>query len=897
MANQLQETNTNLETNNMALSIRLEELYKRLTDHQAQMADSQEDQMTSLFEAMAKDAFETSKHCLLRKRVERVLNSLRFDKISERKSAIPKAHEKTFQWSLSGTTTTLPNWLRSGNGLYWIEGKAGSGKSTLMKFLQHAPETTALLQEWADGKPLIFVSHYFWAPGTDLQRSFVGLFRTLMFQIFLQHPELLDLICPLRMNASDYAHLEPWTLEELAGCFDTLSSIDSLPSKLCIFIDGLDEFQGNHKDLIDFVQSASKSRNIKLCISSRPWIEFRRAFEVSPKLCVHELTMDDIHRYVREHLEYDGNYQRLQNDFPEDAKDLIDELTSESKGVFLWVYLAVRDLLRGLTNDDDIFTLKERLQTLPKDLESYFERMLHNIDSVYHFETSALFSMLAYTQFPLTTHITWAYRRFRRLRRNVWSFDPEDASVTSMISICKSWTQRGMKAKDRDAYSAVQERRRVIARCKDLIHVAESSVDNSSPIVAFSIAFLHRTVCDFLQVPKIKTMISERIASGSRANESFWPSTALAQAHFEVLSTLAPHAWDERTSCREMIVALARQTRKDSERDYLQIVFMLCSLNNDGDAGSHGTFISMLLEPLWMVAIERWDRLNPSSADGFFSLSSYHHHHQVDKAGSFRKDGHRSQKTVHPKFWAMHCAGCLKECEGWFGLTLLMNSLKATRVVLPSLGNNEEESFQTPSRANLNAVRALVNILEVPKSRIWLECLMTIQYMISEGMPSTDLYDVCRTLIHGGVPRFIYPLELVPGSMLDIAKMMTTSAPEPDGIDTARFLDQIPVIVEHDPDGMEKDFLAAERAGKTRPQRPSFNLFNAIGNLLEWVPRRHARLKVPLPLLYIPTHPNTRLRVCRKLRAVLQCPQPSGPRRRQMTLKKRETSLKQRSLK
>ncbi|KAL5331546.1 hypothetical protein ACEPPN_001080 [Leptodophora sp. 'Broadleaf-Isolate-01'] len=43
------------------------------------------------------------------------------------------------------------NWLSSGNGIFHIAGKLGSGKSTLMKFLCSHPQTKVALQKWADG--------------------------------------------------------------------------------------------------------------------------------------------------------------------------------------------------------------------------------------------------------------------------------------------------------------------------------------------------------------------------------------------------------------------------------------------------------------------------------------------------------------------------------------------------------------------------------------------------------------------------------------------------------------------------------------------------------------------------------------------------------------------------
>lgn len=40
-------------------------------------------------------------------------------------------------------------WLRDGDGIFYISGKLGSGKSTLMKYLSDHTRTKEHLREWA----------------------------------------------------------------------------------------------------------------------------------------------------------------------------------------------------------------------------------------------------------------------------------------------------------------------------------------------------------------------------------------------------------------------------------------------------------------------------------------------------------------------------------------------------------------------------------------------------------------------------------------------------------------------------------------------------------------------------------------------------------------------------
>lgn len=68
-------------------------------------------------------------------RSQRVLAGLPFKEMKDREEQIAEAYNNTFGWIFDDTTTSFKDWLYSGNGIFWVSGKAGSGKPTLMKFL------------------------------------------------------------------------------------------------------------------------------------------------------------------------------------------------------------------------------------------------------------------------------------------------------------------------------------------------------------------------------------------------------------------------------------------------------------------------------------------------------------------------------------------------------------------------------------------------------------------------------------------------------------------------------------------------------------------------------------------------------------------------------------------
>ncbi|KAK2060200.1 hypothetical protein LY76DRAFT_625342 [Colletotrichum caudatum] len=124
------------------------------------------------------------------------LASFVYNAMDDRHLRITKAHEHTFRWLFgcpSEETNRWANfqkWLESDESLYWITGKAGSGKSTLMKFIcdgeddEHPPTATRgrcypHLSTWANDRPLIIASFYFWASGTEMESSPTGLYMSL----------------------------------------------------------------------------------------------------------------------------------------------------------------------------------------------------------------------------------------------------------------------------------------------------------------------------------------------------------------------------------------------------------------------------------------------------------------------------------------------------------------------------------------------------------------------------------------------------------------------------------------------------------------------------------------------------------------------------------------------
>jgi hypothetical protein len=64
------------------------------------------------------------------------------------------------------------------------------------------------------------------------------------------------------------------------------------------------------------------------------------------------------------------------------TESLAFEIRRRAAGVFLWVHLVVWELLRGLSEEDEIDMLQTRLDMLPKSLEEFFAHIVKSMEQV-----------------------------------------------------------------------------------------------------------------------------------------------------------------------------------------------------------------------------------------------------------------------------------------------------------------------------------------------------------------------------------------------------------------------------------------------------------------------------------------------------------------------------------
>jgi energy-coupling factor transporter ATP-binding protein EcfA2 len=99
-------------------------------------------------------------------------------------------------WLLSTGPSSLSLWLETGTGIFWIQGKPGSGKSTLMSYLKDHSQTKYFAR--AHCQDLIIIRFFFnFRAHSGISNSFKGLLRAFLFQLTSDIPKLSASIAEL----------------------------------------------------------------------------------------------------------------------------------------------------------------------------------------------------------------------------------------------------------------------------------------------------------------------------------------------------------------------------------------------------------------------------------------------------------------------------------------------------------------------------------------------------------------------------------------------------------------------------------------------------------------------------------------------------------------------------
>ncbi|KAL8284817.1 hypothetical protein RB597_002069 [Gaeumannomyces tritici] len=316
------------------------------------------------------------------------IQSLCFPNIDARQQDIASAHPGTCDWLFR--TDEFRIWqtrtdLTGDQGVLWIKGKPGAGKSTLMK------------HTWGHCKQAFEkytrAAYFFNARGVDLEKTPCGMLRSLVYQLVTQEPSALRRFLPIfRDKREKHGTQWEWRESELKEFLLSEMQHDQ-PKPLLLLVDALDECSEPHvRDVVKYLQdlsdaAATSARILNICLSSRhyPHISMRTCQGlVVENSSGHDR---DIAAYVRGTL------------IKPDGK-LEDALIGKASGVFMWVVLVVA-MLNMAYDEGKVEAMYRTLHEVPSDLDDLFQTLLAR-DKPDKNETVLMLQWVLFSTRPLT---------------------------------------------------------------------------------------------------------------------------------------------------------------------------------------------------------------------------------------------------------------------------------------------------------------------------------------------------------------------------------------------------------------------------------------------------------------------------------------------------------------
>jgi hypothetical protein len=458
-----------------------------------------------------------------RRKAMAIVESLKYPQMNDREWQVHAADDATLGDLFIGKESkrhpqilSLLAFLEGGSGLFWIQGKPASGKSTLMKYLLSRSNGSDKLWTSNDPKDAIIVSHFCWVAGSTTQRSQQGLLQSLLHQVLQSDLALVPTACPLQWRS--LSDVPKWHEKELWGCL--YAAVPASDRQFCFFVDGLDELQPerDHLTLSRALNRLGSFVNAKVIISSRPWTAFERTLNHDGKT----LTMENnnrraIIRYIRNELEMntiDEAFTQVswdclyglksscnQRHKHGEAHDLVRSIASRASGVFLWVALVMEAVCRHVALGCPVSVLHSYVQKLPSELEQYFQNMIFKRIHESMLSETAMALSIALLEDRRVCHYALLCNYIDSGQS--WLTDPGFASNMPCVTITSD-----------EVYKIAQKTFALLRGCcRDLLNCPPPSASmpayNWHKFMSISIEFTHRTVFDYLHTPEMQVLISE----------------------------------------------------------------------------------------------------------------------------------------------------------------------------------------------------------------------------------------------------------------------------------------------------------------------------------------------------------------------------------------------------
>lgn len=327
-------------------------------------------------------------------KAEEIVETLCYAELLDRGRQIDNQSPDTdYAWLLTSEAWGIPEalslvkFLHLDSGIFWITGDAASGKSSLMYYLSKPWHRERSLWQWSGCKELTIACHYCWIAGSPMQKSQQALLQSLLYYVLLDNVELVPRVCQQRWET--WPSKVPWSIRELWHCLE--AAIETSRKRLCLFVDGLDEFQPerDHRQLVEDLKRLAAHSNVKIIVSSRPWNAFENLSSDDRTLNMSAINTKAIFDYLKKKMSSievfaDVSWTCL-NTYAYcecrhshgPAHDFVRNLRTKADGNFLWISIvANRVFERLMIYSNNLSSVRDYVDKVPDKVEDLFQDMI-----------------------------------------------------------------------------------------------------------------------------------------------------------------------------------------------------------------------------------------------------------------------------------------------------------------------------------------------------------------------------------------------------------------------------------------------------------------------------------------------------------------------------------------
>lgn len=160
-------------------------------------------------------------------------------------------------WNNQDSNPGFIDWIQSEGRIFWIYGKPGAGKSTLMKQIMQSKQVVDILPR--KSVPVITVSYFFYKLGQPQEKRFGSLLHAIICALLpsfvnRDHRAFSNIMRTLKPQSDIYLGDQKRLDREDDKLKDALRQVLAAcqsPAKLFLFIDGIDECEGDCRESLN----------------------------------------------------------------------------------------------------------------------------------------------------------------------------------------------------------------------------------------------------------------------------------------------------------------------------------------------------------------------------------------------------------------------------------------------------------------------------------------------------------------------------------------------------------------------------------------------------------------------------------------------------------------------